>query len=196
MNWLWGILIIISFAFGAAGGTLEETVTAGLDGAKGAIETVMSFAGVMCLWSGLLAAAEKSGICAMIKKMLMPLISRIFPRLDRDGEAINYITLNITANLLGTGNGATPVGIKAMQELSKSSRGKPTEEMCTFTVINTAAFQLLPSSIIALRTANGSVDPFGVVLPIWICSGCALVAAVLAVKIMFRFIGEKGRDGA
>ncbi|MBP3361551.1 MAG: hypothetical protein J6N52_11890 [Clostridia bacterium] len=197
MNYLWGGLIIISFIFAAINGRIDETVAAGFDGAKSGIEIVLSFAGIMCLWNGLLKGAKDSGLCTLIKKALMPVIGRLFPRLDRESDAVNYITLNITANLLGTGNGATPMGINAMKELAKSCGGKPSEEMCLFTVMNTAAFQLIPSSIIALRSANGSANPFDIVAPIWICSFFSLLIAVLCVKIMFLFIKNKkiSREG-
>ncbi len=187
MNIILGALILISLLFGAYNGTLEETVNAAFEGAQNGITTVLSFAGIMCLWNGFMDAAVKCGICERIKKILKPFIKIIFPKLDKNSEAVNYITLNVTGNLLGTGNGATPMGIKAMNELSKTAKNSPTEEMCVFTVMNTAAFQLLPTSIIALRTSAGSVDPASVIVPIWICSGLALILAILFTKTMFRF---------
>jgi len=191
MNILWSALILISFIFAAINGRIDETVTAGFDGAKNAIEVVLSFAGIMCLWSGLLDAAKESGLCNIIKKMLMPLIGKIFPKLPRDSEAMNYITLNVTANIVGMGNGATPMGINAMKELAKTSGDKPSEEMCIFTVMNTAAFQFMPSNIIALRSAAGSSNPFAIVVPVWICSAIAVTTAVLCVKLMFVFIRRR-----
>ena len=191
MNLLWSALILISFIFAAINGKIDETVTAGFDGAKNAVEVVLSFAGIMCLWNGLLDAAKESGLCNIIKKLLMPVTGKIFPKLDKNSEAMNYITLNVTANIIGMGNGATPMGINAMKELSKTANGKPTEEMCIFTVMNTAAFQLMPSGIIALRSASGSSDPFSIVIPIWICSSIALITAIFCVKLMFLFIRRK-----
>lgn len=191
MNFFWCGLVVVSFIFAAINGRMDETVSAMFSGAAGAIEIVLSFAGIMCLWNGLLLAASESGLAAKIKKLLMPLIRLMFPKLDEDGEAVNYITLNITANLLGTGNGATPMGICAMKELKKLGGDEPTEEMCVFAVLNTTAFQLIPSSIIALRSAAGSTDAFSIIVPVWICSGVGVICAVASVKLMFLTINKK-----
>lgn len=195
MNFIWCGLIVVSLVFGAVNGRIEETVSAMFTGAAGAVEVVLSFAGIMCLWNGLLYAASQSGLSQKIKKLLKPIFRLLFPALDPDGVAANYIALNITANLLGTGNGATPMGINAMKELKKLGGDEPTEEMCTFAVMNTASFQLLPSSIIALRTAAGSADAFSVIVPVWICSGIGIICAVISVKIMFFLIRKKMQIG-
>lgn len=192
MNYIWCIMILISLISSAISGNLSETVTAGLSGASEGLTVVLSFAGVMCLWTGLLKCAEKSGLCEIFKKLFIPIIKLIFPKMDMNSSEANYIILNVTADVLGTGNGATPMGIKAMNHLSESAGDKPSEEMCIFTVMNTAAFQLLPTSIIALRTSAESTNPLSVVVPIWICSGIALVCGIVCVKLMFKiFIKER-----
>lgn len=188
MNYIWCIMILISLVSATINGNISETVTAGLSGASEGLSVVLSFAGVMCLWTGLLKCAEKSGLCDLFKKLFVPIIKIIFPKMDMNSKAANYIVLNVTADVLGTGNGATPMGIKAMKHLSESAGDKPSEEMCIFTVMNTAAFQLLPTSIIALRTSAGSSNPLSVVVPIWICSGIALVCGIVCVKLMFRYV--------
>ena len=188
MNYIWGGIILVSIIYSIFTGNLEQTINAGFEGAQNGITTVMSFAGIMCLWSGFMEAAVRSGLCEKLKKVLKPLMRLIFPKLNQDGEAINYITLNFTGNLLGTGNGSTPMGIKAIEELSKSCDGIPSEEMCVFTVMNTAAFQLIPTSIIALRTTFGSLDPGKVIVPIWICSGVALILGIIFSKMMYKFV--------
>lgn len=188
MNYIWGGIILISIIYSAFAGNLEQTVNAAFEGAQNGITTVMSFAGIMCLWSGFMEAAVRCGLCEILKKMLKPIIRLIFPKLNQDGEAVDYITLNLTGNLLGTGNGSTPMGVKAMEELSKSCNGLPSEEMCVFTVMNTAGFQLIPTSIIALRTTFLSANPGEVIMPIWICSGVALVLGIVFSKLMYKFI--------
>lgn len=180
-------MIIISLIYSIYTGRVEETVNAAFEGAQNGITTVMSFAGIMCLWSGFMEASVQSGLCDKIKKCLRPIIRLIFPKLDEDSEAVKYITLNITGNLLGTGNGATPMGIKAMNELAKICKSKPCEEMCIFTVMNTAAFQLLPTSIIAIRTTFGSANPTAIIIPIWLCSGGALILGIIFSKLMYKF---------
>lgn len=195
MGYFWCISVVISFVFAVVNGCVEETVSAMLSGATEAVESVLSFGGIMCLWSGIMELAVKSGFVEKIKRLILPFIKFIFPNLDKKSKVVNYITLNITANLIGTGNAATPMGLVAMEELKNISGGKISEEMCCFAVINTSAFQLIPSSIIALRSACKSVDSFSVVTPIWICSLLGLASALIAVKIMYFFINRLGRKG-
>ncbi len=192
MNYLWGFMILISLIYASFNGTIAETMQAGFDGAGNAVTVVLSFAGVMCLWTGIINAGEQAGLSRALKKLLSPVIKFLFPKLDKKSKALDFITLNICANLLGLGNGATPMGVKAMRELDKGEE-KPTDEMCMFIVLNTTAFQLIPSSILALRSAMGSINPFSVIVPIWITSIVALTASVISVKIMCGFIGKKGR---
>lgn len=190
MNYLWGMMILISIAFSFIKGNVSETINAGFTGAANAIEVLLSFAGVMCLWTGLLKAAEFSGISEFVKKILSPVIKFLFPRLDKKSKASEFISLNITANLLGMGNGATPMGIKAMKELDKGD-STPTDEMCMFIVLNTTAFSLIPTSVLALRSGFGSENPFSVIVPMWITSGTALLVSVLCVKILCEFWRKK-----
>lgn len=185
MNLLWGMMILISIAFSFVGGNVSETLNAGFSGAASAIEVVLSFAGVMCLWTGLLKAAEACGISKLIKKLLSPIIKFLFPNLDKKSPALEFISLNITANLLGLGNGATPMGIKAMKALDRGD-DTPTDEMCMFIVLNTTAFQLIPTSILALRSGFGSENPFSVIVPIWITSSVSLIVSIFCVKLMCR----------
>ncbi len=190
MNYIWGIMIVVSLVVGALNGRLDATVQAGLGGAKDSIEVVLSFAGVMCLWTGLLKLAEKGGISRWIEKLLSPLTRVLFPKIS--GKAKQYITMNMTANLLGMGNAATPMGIRAMQELDQVNPNpeRISEAMCTFVVINTASLQLIPTTIIALRTAAGSQDALSIIVPVWITSVCALIAALISVKILYRIKKE------
>ncbi len=191
MNLFWSILILVSVVFGIINGNVDEVITAGMNGSSEAVKIVLSFAGIMCLWNGLLEAAVKSGVSDFIKKLMMPVMKKVFPNVDEDSEAMKYMTLNITANMLGTGNGATPVGVRAMKELNRECCGRPDVNMATFAVMNTAAFQLVPSSIIALRSAYGSSDAFSVIVPIWICSAVSLCAAVCAVKLLYFISGKR-----
>ena len=186
LSYIWGFMILVSLIFASINGTLSQTVEAGFAGASSAANIVLSFAGIMCFWTGILHAAERAGISGWIKKLLSPLIKILFPKLDQKGKAAEFITLNITANLLGMGNGATPMGIKAMKELDCNT-SYPTDEMCMFIVLNTTAFQLIPSSIIALRSGFMSSDPFSVIVPIWISSFTALTVSAICVKIMCKW---------
>lgn len=186
MNYIWCGMILFSLVVAAINGTLDETITAAFDGAQSSVEVLLSFAGVMCFWTGILKIAEKSGISEKIEKLLSPVIKFLFPKAD--AKAKKYMSLNITANFLGMGNAATPMGIKAMSELDRHNNSPyPTDDMCMFIVLNTTSFQLVPTTILALRTAANSQNPFSVIIPIWITSAVSIIIAVAAVKIICRF---------
>lgn len=186
MNYIWCGMIIISIVIAVCTGTVSETINGTFEGAKSAVFTILSFAGVMCFWTGLLKVAEKSGLSEKVERLLKPLINRLFPNAGEEPK--KYIAMNMTANLLGMGNAATPMGIKAMQSLD-SENSRPdyaSDNMCMLVVLNTTSLQLIPTTIISLRVAAGSENPFSVVLPIWISSLCAVITAVLCAKLYFR----------
>jgi len=142
--------------------------------------------GVMCFWSGIMNIAEKSGVTEIIAKILKPVTKILFPKL-KDEKAINAIIMNMTANMLGLSNAATPLGLKAMKELNKYSDGKTaTDEMCMFIVINTASLQIIPATIIAMRQAAGSATPTDIIIPVWLCSICVITVGVVTAKIFSK----------
>ncbi len=194
MNYIWAGMILISLIAGGFNGTLDQTVTAGMAGAKTAVETVLGFAGAMCLWTGLMRLADAGGLSAVLKCLLRPLTRFLFPRLPADSPAMQKITMNMTANLLGMGNAATPAGIRAMAELDRLNPqpDRASDEMCMFVVVNTASLQLVPSTIIAMRAAAGSAEPLGIIVPVWVCSAAALLSAVFAMKLII-FAGKRRR---
>lgn len=187
MNYIWCAMIILSLVVACFNGTLGETINAAFSGAQSSVEVLLSFAGIMCFWTGILKIAEKTKISEKIEKLLNPVIKRLFSKADN--EARKYISMNITANILGMGNAATPMGIKAMAALDKANGNplRPSDDMCMLVVLNTTSFQLIPATIIALRSAAGSQNPMSVVIPIWITSAVSIIAAVTAVKVMCRF---------
>lgn len=193
MNYIWAGMILISLIAGGINGTLDTVVTAGMEGAQLAVETVLGFAGGMCLWTGLMHLAEAGGFSAVCKRFLRPLNRFLFPGLSPDSPAMEKITMNMTANLLGMGNAATPAGMAAMGELDKinPNPAHASDAMCMFVVVNTASLQLIPSTIIAMRAAAGSQNPFSIIVPVWICSGVALLCAVLCMKLIIAL----GRGG-
>lgn len=180
MNKILTLMMLSSLAFSVYTGKTAETAAACFDGANDAVLLVLSFGGIMCLWTGILKVAEKSGAAGMIARLLRPVIRTLFPGIDMNGAAVRYITLNMTANILGLGNGATPMGIKAMAELEKEENAH--DYMCFFAVLNTAAFQLIPTTVMALRNANGG--KISIIYPVWITSAVSLAAALTAAKIM------------
>ena len=186
VNYIWCAMIIISIIVSIFNGTVSETIDAAFEGAKSAVFTVLSFAGVMCFWTGIMKIAEKSGLSQKIEKLLRPIINFLFP--NSGDEAKNYIAMNMSANLLGMGNAATPMGIKAMSCLDRENANPlyASDNMCMLVVLNTTSIQLIPTTIIALRVAASSADPFSIILPIWISSLTAVLSAVSLAKLYFR----------
>ncbi len=186
MNYIWCAMIIVSLAVSAVNGTVGETVNAAFDGAKESVFVVLSFAGVMCFWTGIMKIAEKSGLQNKVKRLLRPVISFLFPGAGEDAKG--HIAMNMSANLLGMGNAATPEGILAMRALDRENPRPEyaSRNMCMLVVINTASIQLVPTTIIALRAAAGSADPFSVVLPVWVASFTAAATAALSARLWLR----------
>jgi spore maturation protein A len=187
MNYIWSAMIVLSLLFSLFCGTAEQTLNAGINAARGSVEVLLSFAGIMCMWSGILRLCECGGISGAIKKALSPVLNLLFKNL-KDESAKGLITMNITANLLGMGNAATPAGTAAMQRLDELNGGSPypSAEMCVFAVLNTSALSLVPSTVIAILGGGGLENASRIIIPVWIVSLLSLCAALTAVKLLCR----------
>lgn len=188
LNVIWGVMIIISVIIGIFTGNIDKVADAVLTGAGDGITLIISLTGIMCFWTGIMKIAEKGGVVKFIAKCIKPVTKILFPRLKQDSEAMNAIVMNMTANMFGMSNAATPLGLKAMNELDILNRGrrKASNEMCMFVLINSASIQLIPSTVIALRAGSGSVNPHEIIVPVWILSLCAIFFAVLSAKLFER----------
>lgn len=157
-----------------------------LEGAKNAVQTAITLLGAMCFWNGITEIVSRTGLDKAINKILFPVIKRIFPRYSRT-DALSAISANITANLLGMGNAATPLGIEAMRRM-KNINGSDTadSEMIRFVVINSAALTLIPTTVAVLRAQTGSKDPFSILIPVWITGIISLSAGLLTEKILSK----------
>ena len=186
---IFSIISIISLLFAIFTGNLSQLAGAILDGASKAVTLTIALVGVMGLWSGVMRVLEDIGVCRMIAKIISPILKFIFPETCRKGIATEEVAANISANMLGLGNAATPMGIKAMQEMSKANGGSDTasNDMITFVVMNTCAISLMPTTLIALRRAAGSENPFEILIPVWICSAVCTVVAVFSAKAFAVF---------
>ncbi len=194
LNYIWSAIVVASIICSVVCGNTQELSTAVIDSGAAAIELLITMAGVMCLWSGIMKIAEKSGFTALIAKVFSPLLRLLFPNLDPQGETFGSITMNISANLLGLGNTATPFGLKAMQGLNKLNGGSKTasDEMVIFVVMNTASLQLLPTMLGTLRQSYGSKAPFEIITCVLISWACALaVALTLAIGLNKFKVGRK-----
>lgn len=192
INKVWLFMLSAAFFISAVNGRMAELSNALLTGTQEAVTLSFSLLGTMCLWSGLAKIAERSGLSEIIAKLLRPAIKLLFPKLDSNSPAAKAIVMNISANLLGMGNAATPLGIKAMKELKKisSEGGSASDEMCMFAVVNTASLQILPSTLIALRSTYHSQNPGEIIIPIWLTGMAVIFTAVTLTKI-FSFKNKK-----
>ncbi len=186
INYIWVGMIVLGVIFGIINGKITEVSNAIMSGAGEGVSMTISLMGIMCFWTGMMEIAKNSGITNLIAKLLSPLIRLIFPKL-RDERAKNYIVMNMSANMLGMSNCATPLGIKAVKRLKEISKtDTATDEMCMFTVINTASIQLIPSTVMAIRQSLGSANSSEIMLPVWLCSLCAVTVGVISAKIFGR----------
>jgi len=186
LNYIWSGMVLLSLIVGTVTGRIEEVTASAMEGAGLAIETCIGLLGIMCLWTGLARIAENSGLTLVFAKILRPITKILFPKLKKDSAVMNAIVMNMVANLLGMGNAATPLGIAAMKELDKENRhrGSASNEMCMFVVINTASIQLIPSTVIGLRQMFGSQNPSEIIVPVWVCSVCAVIMGVCVAKVL------------
>ena len=185
LNYIWFGMIVISVICAVLTGRTEDLSKAAVGGADKAIQLIISMAGFMCLWTGILKIAEKSGITNAIARLLTPVLSLIMPEYKNDPDVMGAVSANVTANILGLGNAATPLGLKAMQRMQRHNtlNTSPNNSMVMFVVINTASLQIIPSTIGALRQAAGSQQPFSVLPYIWVTSVLTLITGVMLAKI-------------
>ncbi len=166
-------------------GRVPQLSAAVMSGASGAVELVMAMLGMMCAWTGLMKIADAGGLTAILAKLMNPLTRHLFPSCKKGSPAMKAICMNITANLLGLGNAATPLGIAAMKEMAKLNPTQTADNsMVMFVVINTASIQLIPTFMATMRAKYGSPQPFDILPAVWVTSVCALAAGVIMAKIL------------
>lgn len=184
MNYIWTALITAALIGGILTGNLENVSSSVLSGAGDAVSLILKILGSICLWNGMLNIMVKSGFDNKINKILSPIIKKLFPNYFKT-DAGKSITANITANLLGLGNAATPLGIEAMKRMKKQS-GKDTadNEMIRFVIINSAALTLVPTTVAAIRQAAGSEKPMSIIIPVWISGILSLLIGLLVQKLI------------
>ena len=188
LNKIWPIFLIISFIFAIFLGRLPEVNNSIFESTSGAIELVLTLIGTMCLWCGIIKIAMETSLVNKLKKLLKPILKKLFPEINEKDEVHKEISMNIIANLLGLGNAATPLGLKAMKSLQKTNRNKDelSNSMAILIVLNTASIQLIPTTVIAIRTTLGSKNPTEMLVPIWIATIVAATSAILSAKIFIK----------
>ncbi|MBQ8538998.1 MAG: spore maturation protein A [Ruminococcus sp.] len=184
LSFVFVFMIVVSIACALVTGRTAELSQSMMDGASQAVELLIMMSGMMCLWSGVMEVAKECRLTEKLSKVFAPVLRFIFPELEKDSKAFELISMNVSANLLGLGNAATPLGLSAMKELKGDSDScVATDSMITFVVMNTASIQLLPTTIGAMRSALGSKAPFDIIFCVWISSVVALCVALVVSKI-------------
>jgi len=186
-------MIIVGIVVAAFTGKIPEVTNAALESARAAVMLCITMLGIISMWTGLMAIAEKSGLVASLSARMMPLLSYLFPELPRGSKAMEHISTNFMANILGLGWAATPAGIKAMQEMQKYCRDKQraSNSMCMFMIINMSSLQLVTVNVIAFRAQYGSVNPSEIIAPAILVTISTTIVAIVFAKLCERRAGER-----
>ena len=188
MAFIWVAITAASVICGAANGSMAAVSAAALDGARAAVELCISLAGVLCLLSGFMELLKQCGLEAKLAALFRPLLRRLLPGACRDPETMAAVSGNLSANLLGLGNAATPLGIRAARRMALGAEGTASNELCRLVVLNTASVQLLPTTVAAVRAGCGSAAPFDILPAVWISSVLSVSVGLLTARLLERVV--------
>ena len=196
LNKIWPIMIIISCAYGILTGKVENVNNSIFESASSAVQLSITFLGTICLWNGIMKIAQTTTLIEKLTNVLKPFINFLFPEMQNNDIAKKEISMNVVANILGLGNAATPLGLKAMKTMQKSNKQKDTvnNSMAMFIIINTASLQLIPTTAITIRASLGSSNPSQIIVPVWIATIVAAIAGITAAKIFIKKSNLKSKD--
>ncbi len=188
LNFIWPIFIICSIIYGILSGNLSQLNNSVFSGAQDALNTTMTLLGSLCLWNGLMSIAEKTKFVETISKIIKPVVQFLFPEMKNNKKITQEISMNMVANILGLGNAATPLGLKAINSMQKENKNKKqlSDSMLTLIVINTASIQLIPTTVIAIRNSLGSSNPTNIIVPVWIATIIAAIVGIIASRIVIK----------
>ena len=186
MAWVWTGMVVLSLVFGILNGTVGAVSAAAMEGAQAAAELCLSMAGILCLWSGVMAVMDRCGLTDGLSRLFGPLLRRLMPNASRDRETMAALSANLSCNLLGLGNAATPLGIQAARRMARGAEGVATDELCLLVVLNTASIQLLPTTVAGVRAAYGAAEPFDILPAVWLASLLSVTAGLAAAKALSR----------
>ena len=190
MTVLWTGMAACALVCGLITGRGEAVAAAAVEGASGAVELALSMAGVLCLWSGVMEVMRQSGLADRLTRLLAPILRRLFPRSADDRETMDAVAANLSANLLGLGNAATPLGLEAARRMARRSPGAASDSLCMLVVCNTASIQLIPATVASVRAAAGSAAPFDILPAVWLASGLSVGVGILACRLLARVWGD------
>lgn len=186
MAWIWTGMAVLSILCGLATGRGDLVAAAAVEGAQAAVELCVSIAGMLCLWTGVMEIMRRSGLAEGLSRLLRPVLSALFPQVSKDRGVMDSISANVSANLLGLGNAATPLGIEAVRRMERKNPGTASDAMCMLVVCNTASIQLIPTTVASVRAAAGSSAPFDILPAVWLASALSVGVGIAACKLFAR----------
>ena len=192
MTVVWTAMVTLSLVCGIAMGNLDAVAAAAMAGAARAVTLCISTAGIMCLWSGVMEVMKQSGLSELLAAAFRPLLGRLLPQASKDSETMAAVSANVSANLLGLGNAATPLGIRAACRMARGCNGVASDELCLLVVLNTACIQLLPATVAGVRAAAGCAAPLDILPAVWMTSILSVTAGLLASSLLAR-LGRRKR---
>lgn len=194
MNYVWPVLVIFAFISSIITGNMAALSQSVIQGGQDAVSLLLKLISMLCLWGGIMEIAEQSGVTKAFSKLLYPIMRLIFPKLKKEQYALEAISMNVTANILGLGNAATPLGLEAMRRLQliNADTAVASDEMVVFVVMNTAAMHIIPTTVATLRGQYGSKSPMEIMPAAILTSFCALFVAITTAKIGNRLRKRKG----
>ena len=183
MTVIWTGMVVLSILCGLATGRGPAVASAAVEGASAAVQLALSIAGMLCLWTGVMEVMRRSGLADGLSRLLAPVLRRLFPQAARDRDTMDSISANVSANLLGLGSAATPLGLEAARRLARRSPGTASNDLCMLVVCNTASIQLIPTTVASVRAAEGCAAPFDILPAVWLASTLSVGVAITACKI-------------
>ena len=188
LNVIWPVFIIVSIVYAFFVGRIEEVNSAIFESAESTVNLMLTFFGTLCLWNGIMEIASATSLIEKLTRFLSPVMRFLFPEIKRQDKEYKEISMNMVANILGLGNAATPLGLKAMETMQEKNPNKEklSNSMATLIVINTASLQVIPTTVIAVRTSLDSANPTSIIVPVWIATIAAFITVVILSKILSK----------
>lgn len=196
LNILWPIFIVISIIYAVISGNVEKLNNSIFESTKNTVEFSLTLLGMTCLWNGIMEIASNTKIIEYLCKLLKPILKLLFPNIDEKSSTGKNVMMNIIANILGLGNAATPLGLKAMNDLQRENKEKTvlSDNMMMLIVLNTASLQIIPTTVLAIRSSLGSQNPSVIIFPVWIATICAAIVGIFCTKILIKITNSNRRN--
>lgn len=191
MTVIWTGMVVVSVLCGLATGRGAEVAAAAVEGTRAAVDLALSIAGMMCLWTGVMEVMRRAGLAQKLSRMLRPVLRRLYPSVADDRRIMDSISANVSANLLGLGNAATPLGLEAARRMSRKSGAVASDALCMLVVCNTASIQLIPTTVAAVRAGLGCGTPFDILPAVWLASAISVGVGITAAKVCARLWRER-----